>query len=114
MISADILLIVKTLAIVFLTGFFCVALMYSILILRRIHRALSATEERIGTLFDSWREFYSRLLGLRTSLDVIASGCKAVLSLYQRRMAQDDDEENEEEDEKKEKKIKRGRNKNDA
>lgn len=51
-------------------------------------------------MYDSWKDFYSRLLGLRTSLDVIASGCRAALSLYQRRMAKDirddgDDEEGE-------------------
>jgi|GEM_PF-1680176 len=101
MTSTDILLIVKTLAIVLLTGFLCAALLYVILILRRIHRALTATEERIGSLFDSWREFYSRILGFRTSLDIIANGCKAALSLYQRRMEKDTDEEDEEEEEEK-------------
>lgn len=98
--STDILFLVGTCAIIFLTGFFCMALFYVILILRRIHRALHAAEQKVESLFDSWNEFHSRLLGLRTSLDVIASGCRAVLSLYQRRMAKDmcePDDENEEE-----------------
>ena len=99
MTNTDILYLTGTLAIIILTGFFCMALYYAILILRRIHHTLDTAEKKVGSLFELWNEFYTRLLGLRTSLDIIASGCRAALSLYQRRMARDMNEPDDEYDE---------------
>lgn len=92
MTNTDILFLVGTCAVIFLTGFLCMALYYAICILRRVNKTLDLAEEKFELLFNSWNEFHSRLLGLRTSLDLIANGCRAALSLYQRRMTKDDDE----------------------
>ncbi len=108
MTSGDILSLVGALAIVFLTGFLCMTLYYAVLILRRVHRTLNSAEEKIDSLFDSWKELHARFLGLKTSLDLIASGCKAALSLYQRRIVKDmsdtDDEEKKSSSKRKDKK----------
>lgn len=108
MTNADILFLVGTIAVVLLTGFLCMALFYVICILRRVHRTLHTVEERAESFLDSWREFAGRINAFRTSLDIIASGLKAALTLYQRRSSQDTDEEHEEDGEY-EKDMKEGR-----
>lgn len=77
---------------------------------------MRSAEERMESFFDSWKEFVSRVSGLRNSLDIITSGLKAALSLYQRRTVQGTDVTNEDDDlegekEKKQLRKRKGRKK---
>ena len=99
MTSSALLMLVGTLCLVFITGFLCVALFYCISILRKIKKTWNVIEQSTDGLIDSLSELHSRFMGLRTSVDVIATGFKTVLALYQRKISVSECEDNEEDEE---------------
>lgn len=85
MTSADFYLLVSTVSLALLSLFGVVALIYLILILRRVHLMMDSIENFFQHWGGSFKDIVARVQSVKNTAEILAQGIKHVTEIYQER-----------------------------
>ncbi len=84
--SSDLLTILLSISVVFLTLLLCLALYYLVLILRRVHSMLDRLEENARGVSTGFQDMFRKIIALKDSAEIATKTFTTIVGLLKKQL----------------------------